>query len=111
MQPFLLKLKAFAQHPLTQLVTGLVLLITGLTQAIDDILHAEHRFRLGVHHGVLLLGLVQVLGSLPSIVEGLDRYFRSLESRERKEHSSSKEDAEEGKPSSDCNREKSNEVF
>jgi len=83
MHPFLYKLKAFAQHPLTQLATGLILFVTGLAQAIDDILHAEHRFRLGVHHGVLLLGLVQVLGSLPSIVEGLDHYFRSVDSREQ----------------------------
>jgi len=81
MHPFLLKVKAFAQHPLTQLVVGMILLISGLGQAIDDILHAEHSFRLGVHHGVALLGLVQVLGSLPSIVDGLDRYFRSVDKR------------------------------
>ena len=98
MQRFLRRLKAFAEHPLTQLLTGLVLLISGVAQAIDDIRRAEHSFRLGVHHGVALLGLVQVLGSLPNVVEGLDHYFQSAEKREASKHSAGREDLTKDEP-------------
>ena len=69
------RLKAVVKHPYTQLFTGSVLIITGLFEVWDDIMNAEHSFRLGVHHGVLLLGIVQILGSLPDLVDGLDRAF------------------------------------
>lgn len=69
------RLKAFVKHPYTQLFTGLVLVISGLFEVWDDIVNAEHSFRLGVHHGVLLFGFVQILGSLPDLVDGLDRAF------------------------------------
>ena len=73
------KLKAFVKHPMTQLVTGLVMVITGLSEVREDFINAEHSFRLGVHHGVLLFGLMQVLGSLPELVDGLERAFGDRE--------------------------------
>ena len=73
------RLKAFVKHPTTQLVTGLVMVITGLSAVREDLVNAEHSFRLGVHHGVLLFGLVQVLGSLPDLVDGLERAFGAAE--------------------------------
>ena len=84
MRRFLDGLKAFIKHPATQLVTGLVLLISGGWEIALDFMSAEHSFRLGVHHGVALFGLIQVLGSLPELVEGLDRAFRAVERRREK---------------------------
>lgn len=73
MKSALKRLKHFAQHPATQLITGIVLLVSGLAEVIYDLMSAEHSLRLGVHHGVALFGLIQVVGSLPDLIEGIDR--------------------------------------
>ncbi len=76
------RLKAFVKHPATQLVTGLVLITSGITEAILEFMSAEHSFRLGVHHGVALFGLIQVLGSLPDLIEGLEWTFEAIDKRQ-----------------------------
>lgn len=84
MKPALRTLKAVVDHPATQLVTGMILLISGLASAYYDFTSAEHRFRLGVHHGVLLWGLVQVLGSIPNLVEGIDQTIQAAEKKRQR---------------------------
>jgi hypothetical protein len=54
MKRALVWLKAFVKHPATQLVAGLILLISGGYEVALDFLNAERSFRLGVHHGVAL---------------------------------------------------------
>ena len=81
MKRFLQWLRAFVKHPVTQLITGLILLISGGTEVVLDFISAEHSFRLGVHHGVALFGLIQMLGSLPELLEGLDRSVEAIEKR------------------------------
>ena len=80
MRRSLQKLQTFVQHPATQLATGMILLVSGITEVCYDFMGAERPFRLGVHHGVALFGLVQVLGSLPNVVDGLERGFKAWES-------------------------------
>jgi hypothetical protein len=77
MKRFLEKLKAVVQHPGTQFVTGLILLISGGGEVVLDFMNAEHSFRLGVHHGVALFGLIQMLGSLPELADGTGARIRS----------------------------------
>ena len=81
MKRFLQWLRAFVKHPVTQLVTGLILLISGGTEVVLDFVSAEHSFRLGVHHGVAVFGLIQILGSLPDIVGGLEQSIKVIEKR------------------------------
>ena len=81
MKQFLQKLKAVVKHPVTQLATGLILLISGGWEVVLDFMSAEHSFQLGVHHGVAVFGLIQVLGSLPELLEGLDRSVEAIEKR------------------------------
>lgn len=73
--PALVRLRRFVEHPLTQLVVGVVLAGTGMVEAIGDLAATDRRWRIGVHHGVILLGLLQVLQNLPLVVEGLERWF------------------------------------
>ena len=82
MRKQLKRLRAFVKHPATQLVSGLVLVVSGLAEVIYDVMSAEQSYRLGVHHGVLLFGLVQVLGSLPELIEGIDRTVEAIEQRQ-----------------------------
>ena len=81
MKRFLQWLKAFVKHPATQLVTGLILLVSGGTEVVLDFISAEHSFRLGVHHGVAIFGLIQMLGSLPELLEGIDRSVEAIDKR------------------------------
>lgn len=84
MRPFLEKLKAIVKHPVTQLITGVILLVSGGSEVIYDLFEAEKKFRLGAHHGVAAFGLIQVLGSIPDIFDGLGRYFDSHERRHQR---------------------------
>jgi hypothetical protein len=81
MKTMLCRLKVFIEHPGTRLVTGIILLVSGLASAYDDFSSAERMFRLGVHHGVLLWGLVQVLGSIPNLVEGIGQTIEAADKR------------------------------
>jgi hypothetical protein len=83
MERWITRLRSFVEHPSTQLATGLMLLISGGTETAYELLDAEKNFRLGVHHGVALFGLIQVVGSLPDIIEGLTKYFHAAEKRRK----------------------------
>ena len=74
-----LALKRFVDHPITKLVVGLILIASGLIEAYDTVLDDLHRLRVRVGHGVVILGFVHVLASLPGVIEGIDRWLSSLE--------------------------------
>ena len=80
MKPSLARLRSFVRHPATQLTTGVILLVSGGSEAVLDFLSAERSFHLGAHHGVALFGLIQMLGSLPEVIDGLTR---SIEAEEK----------------------------
>jgi hypothetical protein len=72
---------AFVENPVTNLVKGIVLLLIGLSETwktlIDDLTHTHPR----VGHGLIIIGLFGVLGSLPEIIEGLEAGRRYLDPR------------------------------
>jgi hypothetical protein len=75
-------LKGFVDHPVTKLGVGLILIASGLIEAYDTILNDFHRLRVRVGHGVVILGVVNVLASLPEVIEGIERWFSYFEGRE-----------------------------
>src|SRR3954471_12190214 len=76
------KIQSFVDHPLTNLVKGLALLLIGLSDAShtfrDDISHGNVR----VGHGLIIIGLFSILGALPHLIEGLAAGGRFLEARD-----------------------------
>lgn len=76
-------LRTIISHPLTEMITGLILLVSGLSTAYYELADAEQTVRLGVHHGVALWGLVQVLGSLPDLIDGMEKSFTAFEKRQK----------------------------
>jgi hypothetical protein len=50
---------------------GAVLLISGLDEAYDSLSTDLSEARLGAHHGVLILGFVNVFAALPDVLDGL----------------------------------------
>ena len=77
-----LALKRFVDHPMTKLGVGLILIASGLIEAYDTVLDDLHRLRVRVGHGVVILGLVNVLASLPGVIQGIDHWLSYLEGRE-----------------------------
>ena len=65
------RLKGFLESPYVNLVIGLALLLTSLSEAWQTLGEDLKSFRLGVHHGVGLFGLSFVLKSLVEVAERL----------------------------------------
>jgi hypothetical protein len=77
-----LALKRFVDHPITKLFVGLILIASGLIEAYDTVLDDIHRLRVRVGHGVVILGIVNVLASLPEVIEGIDRWLSYIERKD-----------------------------
>ena len=76
-----LALRRFIRHPVTELGVGLILIASGLIEAYDTVLDDLHRLRVRVGHGVVILGLANVLASLPAVIEGIEHWLSSFEGR------------------------------
>jgi hypothetical protein len=79
MDRFLNRLKAFVDHPVTHLLVGLALIATGGIEIYRDVLEESHRFRVGAHHGIVILGIAQALAALPDVVTGLERWLQAAD--------------------------------
>ena len=77
-----LALKRFVDHPMTKVGVGLILIASGLIEAYDTVLDDLHRLRVRVGHGVVILGVVHVLASLPEVIQGIEQWLGYLEGRE-----------------------------
>jgi hypothetical protein len=77
-------IKAFVENPFTNLVKGMALVGIGLSEAFrtfrEDVVHGQVR----VGHGLIIIGVFSILGSLPHLIEGLEAGDRYLEHREKK---------------------------
>ena len=78
-------IQSFVDNPVVILLKGLALILIGLSEAwrtlVGDIVHGH--IRLG--HGLILLGVFNVLDSLPHLVGGLEATQRYLETQNAKE--------------------------
>ena len=78
---------AFIEHPVTNLVKGLVLLTIGLAEAARTFREDVASGRLRVGHGLVIIGLFSILDALPHLIEGLEASRKYLESKGEKEQS------------------------
>src|SRR5436305_5474584 len=78
------RIAAFVEHPVTNLVKGIALLLIGLTEASrtfrEDVAHGHVR----VGHGLIIIGIFSILEALPHIIEGLDASRKYLEVKGKK---------------------------
>ena len=86
-------LRRFIRHPVTEMAVGLILIATGLIEAYDTVLDDFHRLRVRVGHGVVILGVVHVLASLPAVIEGIEHWLSSFEGRQDRHPSQDGPDA------------------
>ena len=76
-------IRSFIEHPVTNLVKGVALLLVGFSDAShtlqDDLTHGHAR----LGHGLIIIGLFNILGVLPQFIEGLGAWARYHELQEK----------------------------
>ena len=70
-------LRRIVGHPLTQLGVALVLVVTSLIEVSQTFVADFSSGRVRATHGLLIVGLWQILRTLPDLIEGLERYLES----------------------------------
>ena len=64
-------IKSLAESTWIKFTTGIVLLTSGLDEAVETLFPDISALELGAHHGVMVLGFVNILSSLPDMLDGL----------------------------------------
>ena len=67
--------RSLAESVWLKFITGVVLLTSGIDEAFDTLFADLSALKLGAHHGVMMLGFVNVLSSLPDMLDGLVSTF------------------------------------
>ena len=68
-------IKSLAESSWIKFTTGVVLLTSGLDEAVETLFADISALELGAHHGVMVLGFVNILSSLPDMLDGLTGTF------------------------------------
>ena len=68
-------LKDFVDHPITKLVVGLILIVTSSAEAYYSFHDDLSQFRVRAHHGLIVLGFINVLAAIPNLVQGFQHYI------------------------------------
>jgi hypothetical protein len=71
------KIGGFVKNPWTNLLVGVILFTTSLYEALGSFYDDISQMHLGVHHGIMLFGLLTMLKSIPDIYEGLELMYAS----------------------------------
>lgn len=69
---WVIRLKKLVKHPYTKLAVGIILVTTSTVEIVHDLMSDIPKSRVGAHHGLLVLGIVNALSAIPELVEGLD---------------------------------------
>ena len=72
-------IRVVTNSPWLKFTTGVVLLTSGLDEAIETLFADLSALEMGAHHGVIVLGFVNVLSSLPDMLDGLTGTFLAHE--------------------------------
>jgi hypothetical protein len=76
-------IRAFVESPTTNLVKGIVLLLIGLSEASRTLREDLQTMQLRAGHGLVLIGLFNVLDTLPHFIEGIEASIRYVDARKR----------------------------
>ena len=74
-------LKKFIEHPITNISIALVLIVTSLLEGWESFSEDLSEFDMGVHHGVLLFGIVMLLRGIIEALEAVVRAHEKNQSR------------------------------
>ena len=74
-------IRNFVEHPFTNLCVGLLLFASGFVEAYGSLYTDFREMNIGAHHGLMLFGVMNILASIPDIIEGIGSGVRYLEHR------------------------------
>ena len=78
-------LRRIVKSPYTTLFTALVLLVSGLFEALETVLEDVLNIEIRIYHGVFLFALVQIFIAFEHIMEGLEGIEKIEETEEKEE--------------------------
>jgi hypothetical protein len=81
------KLRAFVDHPTTRLIVALILILSGFIETLDTVKEDVNHLRVRVGHGIILLGFVNALSSLPPVIDGIERWLKVADAKREKRRS------------------------
>jgi hypothetical protein len=84
------RIRFFSEHPITRLVVGLILFLSGFAESYRSFSQDFSHLWLGAHHGIMIFGLFNMIASIPDIIEGLASGADFLERVERNRKKTSK---------------------
>lgn len=79
-------IRKFVEHPITNLSVGLVLFGSGFAEAYGSMYTDFANMNIGAHHGLMVFGFINVLASIPDLIEGVSSgvsYFEHRADRDR----------------------------
>jgi hypothetical protein len=71
-------IQRFVTNPYVNCMVGLILFGTGLSEAWDSLYDDIINLRLKVHHGFMILGIFNVLKTIPDIILSLEHIHRGV---------------------------------
>ncbi len=72
------KLHNFLEHPITNVVTALILIAASLAEGWGSLIDDLTACNFGVHHGVLVFGVIMLLKGVVEALETISRAHRKL---------------------------------
>ncbi|MCG8455422.1 MAG: hypothetical protein MI919_04005 [Holophagales bacterium] len=93
-------LRRILAHPLVDFVVSLLLIGASLAEGWETLLRDLQEFKAGVHHGVLLFGLVTFLRTLPEVWETAEHLWKGKDEEGGGEGSGTGAPAAAGEPAS-----------
>ncbi len=66
-------LRRIVKNPYVNIVVGLLLLYSGINETVRELKELDG-FRIGVHHGIILFSILQILRTVPDFFEGLEHF-------------------------------------
>ena len=73
-------LQRIAKHPYLNIVIGLILLYSGISETVHELKGLED-FKIGVHHGVILFAILHIFKTLLHVFEELEYIEKVREKR------------------------------
>ncbi len=72
------KLRKIAENPFLNLVVGIFLLISGLSEAWDTLRDDIVNLNLKANHGIIIFAILHVIKTIPDFFEGLEYIQRDV---------------------------------
>lgn len=69
-------LRKFVESPYLNMIVGLIVLFSGLSEAWGTLYKDIFGGNFGAHHGVVVFGFFQILKSLPHILDGIKQLVK-----------------------------------